>query len=90
METLSGSAGRRDVRAVIAGAAVAGNALKMVCIFAEYLADSFSSLSPLWSCAISAFCIPREPEGPLAPGTEVSGLLLALPHVQPKQKKKLG
>lgn len=47
------------------------------------------SLSRLWSCARSAFSIPREPEGPLAPGTEVSKLLLALLHVQSKQKKKL-
>jgi len=37
----------------------------------------------------SAFRIPREPEGPRAPGTRVSGLPLALPHVQPEQKKKL-
>lgn len=37
------------------------------------------SLPPLWSCAGSAGCIPREPEGPPAPGTEIPGLLLTLP-----------
>lgn len=82
METFSGSSGPKDARAVIAGAPVAGQVQGMLWRWFAFLQNIYRtvySLPPLWSCAGSADYIPREPEGPPALGTKISGLLLTLP-----------
>lgn len=82
METFSGSSGPRDVGAVIAGAAVAGQVQGMLwrwfAFFAEHLSGSLFSVSFVELCGIS-WVHPRGPEGPPAPGTETSGLFWTLP-----------
>lgn len=75
------------------GRASPGNALKMVCIFAAYLAEEFFFLllSALWSCASvgdQLSVCPGSQRDPLAPGTRASRLLLALPRGQWEQKQQ--
>lgn len=61
METFSGSSGPRDVGAVIAGAAVAGQVQPMLWRWFAFLQDIYRTLysqPPSWSCAGLAGCTP--------------------------------